>query len=1366
MDPSHKDPPIGDTITTGVLLRRRAFDTRAQTDVAIRLQAPRPPGPSQSHRFLPQNALFGRQNGVFSWNQPPKIARALGSPKFAAACGSPTALELSPSHIFVGTHLGRVAVFDYLQNMMFLLQTPTAGPLPAEETVPGALHVTCVAVSTSGSHVCAGHTDGLLVVWEIPRLNGKNNNKAVPTVVEPLDVIPGMSASTSRGTGAANDHIAGVPVNSVSFLGDLSQNMVSSDVGGHVIFHHGCVRLFRRHYVTQRLVGPQAVLKNDPSHGAMYASAVHDCRVLPVGPVPHLADHMGLVAVISARTLTVLSVCSLDNDTSASPKTHFKASRPKNVSIGPDSVTMGCVAWYPSVEAPAGGRRNAKLAYSWNNVTTILELAGQHVTGTASDVLADLKGKPGAVPQLELTRTARWTAPEKSHRTVALQWLNSEILAALVQDTSGQGSKIHFLYYTEKEGEGSLTSVAIDDVGSQLAACMEFLGTSARLEMRLYNSSFRILKHRPVVLVESHFGAQKSLWTGATTKWTNRLAELIGAEKYTAALLSAYKFYCSEYTGQLLLCGLPHTAAERHVVVEPFLLDIMRKSISAIFGPGKDTGPNMKSDEAPGSALALEFDSTPNFELGVEDGLWLYFHLATMITKNNEGVNQEEIFGILDAVHETIDDLKLFFDTLEMFILAREIRSLTPSVFKSLVEFYVSTGRGDRLTEIICILDTHTLNIDLTLKLCEAHDLRECLVYIWTALLQDYTRPLMMLMADIDLYLCDSTKRNLVYTYLSYILSGRQFPTDQYMSASREELARGEVCKILFALREINTEATNAFPVSLENTAMFPYLCKLLRFDAFETLATLNEFFENPCLNTESKGHLNRQYIVEALLDIFQEANHTFSLEDRVYLAIFLARNYPKYLQFIRISDSVLEQTVEMLCNSARNTHCDAELALESLLPVYNVKNEEFFQERVKAAKFYRVAFQLNRSKQKFSNALEVWLEQQRGENFIDIHNNFSVFADLISHAFTDKGVSMAEQTRLMHIISKNFLELAARHLREMVLLANSYNSSFHRMVLDCPDDELAYRYLRILFQETEVPNFGSSKTDLLVKFVVLSCDFSTFEVPDLVNSYWYELAQLPYNLKRVEEKLQNSRCFEALAVLSRNTSEYRQSIDYLKKGLNYFAAKEEWNKVDELTEIGITVCNKDKSCWQLLVQILVALKSPPGSDSSLPKLVNQGIYRCFRSIIDLGEKEQNPKLFTDILQDVMDEATVSQVREVLQETLTSFYFDSEIHNITLAKLNGRIRKYMEYIETDRLRGWILKEKECASCGKPMWGDEVSGRHHAAWEKREKAKAFSDEFDEQEFKDCELALFKCQHGYHSQCLERLGSVGQCVICIQ
>lgn len=1325
---------------------RKNFDDRAQALVATQLRAP---------RVLPaENGVFKRlqqlqkqeksSENLIHWTETSQICKTLDSEAFMRRFGVPLAVELTPTHILVGTQLGGVAAFDYRQKLDFLLDLNNGRDTEPVDLAP----VTCVAISANGLYICTGHADGRIVVWETPRDTAKTSGPALATPYLPINGV--LKNLTVLGVENAS-HLHGLPVATVCFVGDLHHNVVSTDICGVVVFHHVTQKLFRKSAVSTHIWGPKTIHMNP-------MDSVHDTHMLPVGTAPHISDHLGLLAVISAGFVHVILVCSLDNDTTSYPKPHFTAPRPKSVFVLPQEAPAGCVRWYPAIQTRSGGRKRAKLAYAWNNVLTVVELADPEGPDPAMALLAELRNKNRAIPRLDMVTTGRWTAPETNQKIVALQWLNSEILSALMIDTQMGTTKLHFFYYNRgngsKNGSGNtLEWVGVDSIDSQSVASINVSSAGSNFQsnpnynsdMHLYTSSFRIFRHRPVVLVESHSACQKKLLTGTTSKWADRLVGLISAQDFISALLCAFDFYCSENTGRLLLNGLPHTTRERHDVVKPFLLDIMRESIEPIFGRVLET------------------------RVLLEDALWLYFHLCGTITSDCDGdgnVATSEILVILDGVHETVLDKGVFFNVLEKFLLAGEIKTLPPTVFKSLIETYVNSGHGDHLTEIICLLDPSTLNIDLAVKLCHAHGLRECLVYIWTALLKDYLRPLLMLMEDMDTEIYDLGQKNLVYTYMSYILSGRQFPTDVFLNTTDEISARNVICKVLFSLSEISSESTSEFHIRIENTSVFPYLYKFLRSNTFETLATLNEFFENPCLNTDAKGELNRQYIIDALLDIFTENHHAFSTDDRVHLAIFLARNYPKYFQFIRLSDSVLEETVEMLCSCSKDRHADAELALESLLPVYDVKNEAFFHERIKAAKFYRVAFSLNRSMQKFSSALEIWLEQQKDDETKDLHRNFTALSDIVSNTFQHKSVSQTEQIRLLHIIEDHFEELISRYLRDMVMLANSHNVSIHRMVLKCKNNQLAYEYLKMLFEETEFPDFGPAKISLVARFIGLSCVFARQKVGNLVDTFSPDLINAPAELDLLRKKLRQEKCFDALAILSRNYKAYDQAVEELREAFVLAVQELEYSKIDGLITIGVSVCEKDKGCWRHLIQTLVSLPKPSGHNSAFTDLVNQGIYRCFRKIIDMGEKEHNPEFFAEILQGVMEEATVSHVREVLQETLTSFYFDSEIHNITLLKLNGRIRKHMEYVKIDNLRGWILKDKMCASCGKPMWGDDIAERHREAWVSREKARVFLGKFEKQQFKDCELAFFKCTHGYHTQCLERLGSMGKCVICTE
>ena len=103
-------------------------------------------------------------------------------------------------------------------------------------------------------------------------------------------------------------------------------------------------------------------------------------------------------------------------------------------------------------------------------------------------------------------------------------------------------------------------------------------------------------------------------------------------------------------------------------------------------------------------------------------------------------------------------------------------------------------------------------------------------------------------------------------------------------------VAKKTICDILFSSSTISSVPTE------NGNTIFPYLYTLLKFDSLEMLSCLNEFFEDLFLNEDPK--LNRQYLIEALIDIFEANDEQFTDFDKCQLLIFIARNYPKYSQF------------------------------------------------------------------------------------------------------------------------------------------------------------------------------------------------------------------------------------------------------------------------------------------------------------------------------------------------------------------------------------------------------------------------------------------------------------------------------------
>lgn len=1311
-------------------IRRKRFDDRAQTAVSLQLRA----HASWSHELphkSPSESVSKALNMV-RWTEIKHVSKIVNLEEFTSTFGVPLCVELSPLYIAVGTSLGAVIGFNYHQEVIFMLHLHHQ----EDATFKSDVAVTAMAFSADSSYLSAGYMDGKIAVWDLsaPKSKLDGYSGILPyTVIRPISL-------ESRFARNGQGHLIGVPVNSVQFVGSLQHHLVSSDVSGLVFFHYGFKKFLQKYNFSQKLLGQND--SNQTDQPEKYT--IKDCLILPVGTSPQITDHIGLVAVMTSNILAIVSIRSLNNASSINPITHFKISKSKHVDID-DTPVSGSLSWYPCIERN-NLISNAKLAYSWNNVLTVLELDNKSIPGNLMKVIGDLKDKDKGVPKLPIFKTARWNTSNPKDRVVNLAWLNSEILTALVKCSETTETKLYFLFYSN-DVKATFIEVGVDNLDAQQITWSE-LQTQSKDQPLVFNNfhnSMRIFRHTLMTLVNSRSRSHKNILTGKLFKWADRLMGFLNQKDYLTALLAAKDYYSSENFGYLVLNGLPHTTIERHEVVRPFLVQIMTESVVPLFS---DPGEGMDTDNT----------------------LLIYMHITAMLASEQKGHVSNELLDILELVHENFTLEEVYFNTLENFILTKQIRNLSPVLFKHLVEFYVHSGDGEILTEIICILDTYTLNIDETLQLCNSHGLRECSVYIWNHLLHDYMTPFVMLIEDLYDDTCDDSHKLLVFSYMSYILTGRQFPSDEFLNVDDAEESRKVICGVLFSITPIfwPKGTTNVF-LQESQEAVFPYLLRFLKFNTFEMLVTLNEFFEHPCLNSDVPGELNRQYIVEALLDIFLFNKDSFVNSDYVHLSIFIARNYPKYYQFIRLLETVLHTTVERLCsNTVEDLHADCELALQSLIPFYDVESDSFLIEQVKAAKFYDVLFRMYKSEGKFASALEVWLQKQRELASMDYQRNFAVLASIIEASYSSGSENTLERSQLVQFIGDHFDELISRNTDDMVVLANSYNRDLHMMVLKCKDQEVAFKYLQLLFSRYDINDIGGSRIELVVRYIELLCVFSPELVIANVSRFAPTLVRFPEYSMALETYFQENDNISALTVILRVDGRYEEALQVVITAMKAEVAERNALKIENFVNAALSVCEEAPkgSLWKTFVEEMV--KMTTGSSEEVLGVLNQGIYQCFRSITnqeDVNESRKGKEAFTTIFNDILELATVSNIRAILQEILMSYFLESEMHTTTVSKINQGIYKYMEQVKMDQLRGWLIKSQNCTSCGKPICGKNISAVNLMAWQDREQGKVFVKEnnIDEQ-YKEAQIVFFKCRHGYHSQCLANLGSIGKCVIC--
>lgn len=1282
---------------------------------------------------------------ISKWTETALLSQKFRSAEFASRYGSIVAVLPSLLYLAIGTDKGYIVGFNYRQEVEFVLST---GQQNGPESPHVVLAVTCVGFSADNGFVGAGFANGAIVLWDLSSVKAK---MAVGTL-EPFHVISPISVDTRLAE--KDGHLQLVAVSSLSFLGHSHTQLVTADVSGLVFYHYGFRKFLKQYVVTQKLLG-------GPDSGASGAAfSPLDCSLLPLGSSHQITDQLGLLAVISANVLAVVSVLSLNNPHNMRPVTHFKIKRPRGV----QKTASGCLSWHPCT---VNGNQvdNATLAYAWGSMLAVLELDNASLPGNLMLVLADLKDKDKSIPTLPISKTCRWNAAS-SETIVAVKWLSHDMLVVFLRGVSG--TRMEALYHSEINGEWTLSPVGADSLNGINLSPQAFAENdnlaSFAAPFLSYNNCISVLKSRIILLAEDE---SKAVFLGRITTWADQLAAFLNDGNYPAALTAANDFYNSTKTGQLVLAGLPDNMQQRNEVVRPFLVRIMKELV-----------PHLFSNE----------DASQNYFLNI------YIGIMAFLTKDSAGL-LDELLGILEAVFDLYGSKNAFFATLESYILTGGISSLPPTILKELVAHYVATDKGPTLTEIICLLDTTTLDIDLTLQLCTKYRLRECSDYIWNYLLNDYATPLMEYIKGIRDG--DEISTFSVFSYLSYVLTGRQYPTDKYIDSGTETHARNSICDILFSISSIRWPHKDSDYVFVgDSESFFPYLHFLLKFSSFEMLSTLNEFFENPALNDDPSRKLNRQYIVEALLDIFDTHRDEFDKGDFCQLAIFLARNYPKYSQFIRLPESVLDSIVDDLYSNTDTTIlADCELALQSLLPLYEPKDDALLLEKVKAAQFYDVLLNIYRSENRHSKVLETWLERKKR----DYPGGSESLKEAFENAF-ELTTSVSERMQLVSVIKANFGLFLDVDTEEFAAAIDKYLPSLHGEVLLIEDRMAKYHYLDIFFRlkdHTEAPFLEQA----VWSYIELLCDFDIGKLGPFLGQYVEVLARNGADFEAARTLFRSRELYPSLTALfiyeHRPLEALREILVFLKKTVSSMVNEGMFDALEGPFLAHVDLCmatcehpdtlvafedlQLNEFMWLELVDTLVVLSGKAGENERVVDLVNKSIHDCFRRVIDAPGPQNGTKkrsflvVFHRFLENSSSTspATVSNIRHVLQDVFVSYTHESEMLQISLRMLNDGIRESMDSVKTAKLEAWNIKETRCTSCGKIMWGPGLSDDHYRAWEDRERGTLvvlglLEGNFEPERWRHCTLVFFKCLHGYHAGCLEGLGvkEVKECVICVE
>jgi hypothetical protein len=1023
--------------------------------------------------------------------------------------GSPTCLAVA-DQLVLGTSKGLVLVFDHHQNHKAMIGSGTK----ATESGP----VTALAISADQTTIAVGHATGHIFTWEVARPSRPFLH------IQPMDISQPQSR---RGDG----HVVGSAVVHIGFLGYRHTALVSADDRG-MAFSHLATRgmgAVSRVVRTTRILGryPEVVSRNSRPQKK---SSVLAFSPLPLGNIEQRTDSLGLVAMLTPYLLVIVS-------TTPVAQTQHKAARPKEVAA--HSAMTAALAWFPAIKLKSeeSGISRTKLVYAWSNILTVLEV---HEMQSEDDPEKD---KP---PELQFLARSRYQAEEA---IVAVQWLNKSVLAVLTITQQLLIIEDLTMHVTEAFDLLKKNVYHADLYSQQLRAIIEQLDeedTSMHgVVADAFHMSFRAYKGRLFLL------AVNDIWTGVLTNWADRLLAMINIGDFIGAIRLAAKYYQGE--GEKATIGLPEDDNTRASLVREKLVEMMTASLKYAFGKNQQAG----NDQIEKPLMVELADAC----------------IKACLIMNDQDFLFEDVFSWYDEHEEG----PLFVDVLEPYILDQTVTSVPPPALKTLINHFAQTHTPSVLEETICMLDTSTMDIDQVTTLCKRHGLYDAYIYVWTKALHDYTTPLTILLdfADSEEGLGQQTVNVVdgyalgqkMFPYISFILTGRVYPTGNSMDDEDAANAKGQVYDFFFSG---NSRANGIYKgrsdVNLKAATSFGNLSRVLRFDTASFIAAMNEAFEDSFLNSADDDPLNslnigqasasrtytRQYVVRILLEVMSA---DFDPDDSIYLDMFIARNLAKYPQYLVLSGTILQEIFGRLCHYPEDDmREDAQLSVEYLLSIYQPPNVLEFVPLLRQARFYRVLKSVFKQERRYSDMVSTF--------FLDSEDQEGVFPAITECLRAESPVADQQRKDVRETVQQHALDLVTIDVRRTAATIDEAAPDMHHIFIQVlSDDAFAqYEYLRtILEPDDKLRGRRTYGHALMESYVRLLCQFD----PSHVRDYVENIKEGDIRLAEVLPTIEDSGIIDAVVILQLRQGRVKEAMDRLTKHLSFLGSTLKGLKTD-----------------------------------------------------------------------------------------------------------------------------------------------------------------------------------------------------------
>ncbi|KAL4073879.1 Golgi CORVET complex core vacuolar protein 8-domain-containing protein [Scleroderma citrinum] len=1239
--------------------------------------------------------------------RPSKAALLLG----ASNIGSPTVLAAN-GLICVGTDTARIFVFDFKQTLLCICgsdpSASTAGPISS------------LALSHDYTYVVSGHFSGYVHLYNL-------KNPQVPTrIVAPAS--PQLVLS-----GRQEGHFTGSRIVSVCFVAGRHTGIVTADEHGLAFYHNlskvlfveasDTIRILGNYPDEQSVAGPEfRSFRRRRTRNTVLAQAT-----LPLGTAPHPTDAYQLVALLTPSKLVIVGL-------RPTPKTWLKRLREDPPDATPSDRRRGALAWFPSTKLePAtkdaiGEPTAPTIAYSLGKVIRLIRVSETKVKQLVPNSRTG-KMRGIEVGTLVFEDCGTWRMDDI---VLALQWLNVNQLTVftatslVVYDIRTTKIVEHVTF------DPSVLLSPTTSTSNGSASYLEPVGNVAHSVMTYRGKIFLLERER--------------LQVGTLLTWADKILALVEVGDFLKAIELTRTYYTGEAPGNRN--GLPDDANERSSVLAKKLLELMVASTRYAFSEDRMTDGTHASPDGRG------VDRTSVFE-----GL-----VATCARACIALSNYDFLFEDLFQYFDDSGISRIYLEQLEAFVLEGIIRSVPPRITQRLVALHDDDGRPDLAERVIWHIDPTCLDIHQAIRICQAHQLWDALIYVYTRALRDYVSPIVELLSLIRKTLRQpasltngtSSHSNYAYKIFPYLInisSAQAFPSGDPLDAEEAHQAMKDIYNFIFSGRSVIWPAQGGSLIltsdSGEVEATYPYARLLLSFDTESFLHCLDIAFESSFFSDESHD-ISRLWIVTILLDVISDSD--LSPINVTFVNIFLARNIPKYPQYVMQPPSVLQNILITLATSMdASTKEDRQLAAESLLSSYTPHDSVLIMRLFEDAGFFRILQHWHRQERRWTHLLGAYL-QDPGLESVEM---FRCVDEVISLSKRDNRGKLSED--IMQTLSSVLGSLLQRNLGLTAILIDKIAPALHQValkIIDPADDESRYEYLTHLLDpwpqvdgDENVLHYHPepSRVDktLLQLFISLRCRYMPSGLIDTLdrmrsNVDWDAVEQACEENRvygtvlwamnqrgMAQEALAKAEAFEmqlsrgivkALAVPDADPTDISRQLDSLL----------------EIGRRGAAICLEQSSTsanvpledfwFQLLrsqlhsIHIISTFQVSGLDDAQrLAKydalsMLRSRVQETFASFVAISSKQalSFPRLFKRLVDPGLYTGSSSgtpytEFRTILTGMLESYRTDEDMLVISQHLLGRDVFDTMEEYITEKVKGWSARDVVCTSCHKPLW---------------------------------------------------------------